>query len=91
METLIIFALFIGVMWLLLIRPQQKRQKQHREMIDSLSVGDDVVTVGGMHGRIDAVAEGHVDLEVTDEIVLRFQKQSIARNLSTGQEGDAGR
>lgn len=91
METLIIFALFIGVMWLLLIRPQQKRQKQHREMIESLSVGDDVVTVGGMHGRIDAVGEGHVDLEVTDEIVLRFQKQSIARNLSTGQEGDAGR
>ncbi|MGH3441469.1 MAG: preprotein translocase subunit YajC [Nitriliruptorales bacterium] len=80
--SILIFVLFIAVMYLLLIRPQQKRQKDHRQMLESLRVGDDVVTIGGMHGRVDTLTDSYVDLEVTEDIVLRFQRSSIAKNVA---------
>lgn len=86
METLIIFALFIGVMWLLLIRPQRKKQKEHAEMLESLTRGDDVITIGGMHGRVDAITEKFVDLEVTDDLILRFQPQAISERVDHSAE-----
>jgi preprotein translocase subunit YajC len=85
MELLVIFAVFIAIMWFLMIRPQQKRQREHQQLVDSLTRGDDVVTIGGLHGRVDAVAEDYVDLEVTDDLVLRFQKQAIARKVTHGE------
>ncbi len=86
METLIIFALFIGVMWLLLIRPQRKKQKEHAEMLENLARGDDVITIGGMHGRVDAITEKFVDLEVTDDLILRFQRQAISQRVDHSAE-----
>lgn len=86
METLIIFALFIGVMWLLLIRPQRKKQKEHTEMLENLSRGDDVITIGGMHGRVDAITEKFIDLEVTDDLILRFQRQAISQKVDHAAE-----
>lgn len=71
--------LFIGVLYLLLIRPQQKRTKEHRNLVKGLKVGDDVVTIGGMHGRVADLTEETMDLEVTDDIVLRFQRSSLAK------------
>lgn len=71
--------LFIGVLYLLLIRPQQKRTKEHKNLVQSLSVGDDVVTIGGMHGRVVDLTDETMDLEVTDDIILRFQRSSLAR------------
>ncbi len=71
--------LFIGVLYLLLIRPQQKRTKEHKNLVKSLSVGDDVVTIGGMHGRVADLTDETMDLEVTDDIILRFQRTSLAR------------
>ncbi len=71
--------LFIGVLYLLLIRPQQKRTKEHKNLVQSLSVGDDVVTIGGMHGRVADLTDETMDLEVTDDIILRFQRTSLAR------------
>jgi preprotein translocase subunit YajC len=88
-SSLIIFALFIGVMYFLLIRPQQKRQKEHRQLIESLAKGDDVITIGGLHGRVLTVADDFIDLEVTDDTVLRFQRQAIAKKVSYG-EREAG-
>ncbi len=71
--------LFIAVLYLLLIRPQQRRAKQHRQLVSALSVGDDVVTIGGLHGRVVDLTDETMDLEVTDDIVLRFQRSSLAR------------
>lgn len=70
---------FLAIMYFVMIRPQQKRQKQHNEMLSNLQPGDDVITIGGMHGRVDHVADDHIDLEVTDDIVLRYQKNAIAK------------
>lgn len=86
--SLLILLLFLGAMYFLLIRPQRKRQKEHEEMVSALAVGDDVVTIGGLHGTVIALDEDTVDLEVTEEIALRFQKSAIARTVehTGGQE-----
>lgn len=86
--TLIIFVLFIGAMYFLLIRPQRKRQKEHEEMLESLAVGDDVVTIGGMHGRVQTLTDNFIDLEVTDDLILRFQRQAVAQKVTPGGEED---
>jgi preprotein translocase subunit YajC len=77
LPLLVLFAVF----WLLLIRPQQKRRKEQQAMVASLKVGDDVVTIGGLHGRVVAVDEVSMDLEVTAEsdVVLRFERSSLGR------------
>lgn len=88
MEGLVLPILFIAVLYLLLIRPQRKRAKEHRDLVSNLSVGDDVVTVSGLHGRVVDLTDETMDLIVAavenddgqdDEIVLRFQRSSIAR------------
>lgn len=78
---LLIPLLFLVVLWFLLIRPQQKRQREHQQLIRNLQVGDDVVTVSGLHGHVVALTDETVDLEVTDDIVLRFQRSSVGRVL----------
>lgn len=78
MELLLPLA-FIAVLYLVLIRPQQKRQKQHQSMVRELAVGSDVITIGGMHGHVIALTDDTMDLEVTDDVVLRFQRSSLAK------------
>lgn len=77
---------FLAIMYFVMIRPQQKRQREHQQMVESLTPGADVVTIGGLHGRVAVVASDHVDLEVTDEVVLRFQKNAIAKVLAPEDE-----
>ena len=78
---LLIPLLFLVVLWFLLIRPQQKRQKQHLNLVRNLEVGDDVVTLSGLHGEVVALTDDTVDLDVTGDkdVVLRFQRQSIGK------------
>ena len=78
---LLIPLLFLVVLWFLLIRPQQKRQKEHAQLVRELQVGDNVVTISGLHGHVVALTDETVDLEVTDDIVLRFQRSSVGRVL----------
>lgn len=79
---------FLAVLYLLLIRPQQRRQKEHRSQIQALSVGDDVVTIGGLHGRVKALTAETMDLEVYDKVVLRYQRSSLARIVSDHEDED---
>ncbi|MDX1620658.1 MAG: preprotein translocase subunit YajC [Nitriliruptorales bacterium] len=76
--TFLILLGFFALMYFVMIRPQQKRQKKHQEMLSNLTVDDDVVTIGGLHGTVVALGEGTVDLKVTDDVVLRFQRSSVA-------------
>ena len=76
---LIPLVLILVVFWLILIRPQRQRQKKHQQMVSNLVIGDDVVTIGGMHGTVVALTDETMDLEVTDDVVLRFTRQSLAR------------
>lgn len=72
-------VIMVAIMWFLLIRPAQKRQKAAKEMQSSLKRGDEVVTIGGIHGTVDAVDETSIFLRVSETTVLRFDKQAVGR------------
>ena len=80
LPLIIIFVLF----YFLLIRPQSKRQKEHKQMIASLESGAEVVTGGGLLGKITDVGQNFVTIEVTKGISLKVQKDTISRLLPRG-------
>jgi preprotein translocase subunit YajC len=78
---LISLVLMVAIFYFLLIRPQQKRVRQQRELVESLGVGDEVVTIGGMFGTIYEMDDESVTLDVGSGTRLRFVKQAIARKF----------
>lgn len=80
----LIIAGFFVLMYFLMIRPQQKRQKQHRQMIEQISVGDEVVTSGGMLGKVRSLGEQFIGLEIGKDVVIQVQKSSIGAVLPKG-------
>jgi preprotein translocase subunit YajC len=76
--------LMFVVMYFLMIRPQQKRQKEQRSMMDSLSKGDEVVTAGGILGRVSKVNDAYVTIEVAPGTEVVVQKSSITTLLPKG-------
>ena len=71
-------------MYFMIIRPQQKRQKEHKSLMDSLNKGDEVVTNGGMMGRIQNVGDDIVRVELAENVVIKVQKQAISSVLPKG-------
>ncbi|GKV54396.1 UPF0092 membrane protein YrbF [Sporosarcina sp. NCCP-2222] len=84
-SSIIMLVVMFAIMWFLLIRPAQKRQKQTRTMQESLKRGDKVITIGGLHGTIDAVDESSVFLKVQDGTTLQFDKQAVGRVVESSQ------
>ena len=79
--VLLPLVLMGGIFYFLLIRPQQRRSRQQRALIDSLDVGDEVITIGGLYGTIREVDDESISLEVAPGTELRFVKSAIARKL----------
>ena len=73
----------VVIFYFLMIRPQQKRVKAHRTMLEALSIGDEVLTSGGLFGKVTKITDNIVVLEV-DKIQMPFQKQSIQSLLPAG-------
>lgn len=80
--------LMVAIFYFLLIRPQQRRVRGQRELMASLDVGDEVVTIGGMFGRIVRMDDESVTLDVGSGSELRFVKNAIARKLVQDKEAD---
>ncbi|ROS04629.1 preprotein translocase subunit YajC [Sinobacterium caligoides] len=76
-------GLFV-VFYFIAIRPQRKRQKEHTSMMNELAKGDEVMTTGGMLGKIVSLDEGYVVLKVSDNVELKFQKSSVHAVLPKG-------
>ena len=74
----------IAIMYFLMIRPQMKRQKEHRAMLDKLSKGDEVLTNGGIAGVVTDIGENFVTIEVADNVRIRIQKGAVANVLPKG-------
>lgn len=74
LPLILIFVIF----YFLLLRPQQKKAKEHRNFLDSLKAGDAVITSGGIHGRITSVEDAVVTLEIADKVRVRVSKSHIA-------------
>lgn len=80
LPIILIFIIF----YFMLIRPQMKRAKEHREMVSALNKGDEVVTNGGVLGRITEVDESFVTLEVADNVAFRVQRHAVASVMPKG-------
>ena len=78
----IMIILLFGVMWLFMIRPQRKQQKELEEFRSSLKKGDKVVTAGGIYGTVDEIKEKYVVIKVDGETKLRVDKGSIVKDNS---------
>ncbi|MBQ1912727.1 MAG: preprotein translocase subunit YajC [Bacteroidales bacterium] len=85
LPTLLMFAAIIAVMWLFMIRPQRKQQKELQNFRDGLKKGDKVVTVGGIYGEILEVNEKSVLLRVDGDVKLRVDKQALNKDYSGEQ------
>ncbi len=84
MSFLVMFVPLLLIMYFMMIRPQQKKMKQHKEMTAGLEKGDEVMTTGGIIGRISKVKDDFVVLNISEGVDLKFQKASIAQTLPKG-------
>ena len=77
-------VLIFVVFYFLLIRPQTKRAKEHRAMVAKLSAGDEVVTTGGILGRISEIDESFVTLEIAPKVTIRVQRFQVTQLMPKG-------
>jgi preprotein translocase subunit YajC len=83
-SQIIILVVFVAVFYFLLIRPQQKRMKDQQSMLSRLASGDEVVTNGGILGRITDVSDTFVTLEIADGVRIKVQKSQISQLMPKG-------
>jgi preprotein translocase subunit YajC len=86
MGFFIFILVMLVAMWFLLVRPQRRRQLDTQRLLDSLSVGQEVVTAGGLYGTITALEEDEARVEIADGVEVRVAKRAIAGVLSGDQE-----
>ncbi|MCU0896729.1 MAG: preprotein translocase subunit YajC [Burkholderiales bacterium] len=77
-------VLMLVVFYFILIRPQMKRAKEHKAMLEALDKGSEVVTAGGIVGKITKIADGYITLEVSPNVEMTFQKQAVQTLLPKG-------
>ena len=83
-ESILLIVAMFAVLYFLMIRPQMKRAKDHRAMVDALQKGDEVITSGGVLGRINKVAEGYVSIEVAPNVEIQVQRVAVQTVLPKG-------
>jgi preprotein translocase subunit YajC len=75
--------LMFVIFYFLLIRPQQKKTKEHRQMIDNLKTGDRIITSGGLHGRITGVSESALTVEIAEKVRVKVNRSSVSAMMQT--------
>ena len=83
MGMLPIVLMFV-VLWFVMIRPQMKKAKEHQAMVSALAKGDEVVTQGGLLGRVSKLGDNHIGLEVAAGVEVQIQRSSVAQVLPKG-------
>jgi preprotein translocase subunit YajC len=84
LSQILILVVFVAIFYFMLIRPQQKRMKDQQAMLAKLASGDEVVTTGGILGRITEVGETFVTLEVAEGVRIRVQRSQISQLMPKG-------
>jgi preprotein translocase subunit YajC len=83
MSMLPLVLMFV-VLYFLMIRPQMKKQKEHRAMIDALAKGDEVVTGGGMLGKVTQLGDGYLSVEIASGVEIQMQRSAVVQVLPKG-------
>ncbi|GLY26381.1 preprotein translocase subunit YajC [Micromonospora sp. NBRC 101691] len=89
LTPILMIALLFGVMYFMMIRPQQKRRKEAEAMQSALGPGDEVVTIGGLYGTVTGVADDTVLLEVAPGVQTRYARPAIARVVSQADRSES--
>jgi len=84
LQLVIMIAIFFAIMYFMIIRPQQKKAKEHNNMLDALSKGDEIVTSGGILGKVVNIGENFVEVKVSDSSNIKVQRHSIGSVLPKG-------
>ena len=84
MSMIIMMGVLFGLMYFMMIRPQMKRQKEHRALVAGLAKGDEVVTNGGIAGRVDEVGETFITVEIAANVKVKVQKGAVQQVLPKG-------
>jgi len=84
LPMLIMMIALFGLMYFMMIRPQMKRQKEHRQMVSALAKGDEVVTNGGIAGRVEDVGETFITVEIAPNVKVKLQKGAVQQVLPKG-------
>lgn len=83
-ESMLLIVLMFGVLYFLMIRPQMKRAKEHKAMVEALQKGDEVISAGGVLGKVTKINESYVTLEVANGIEMQFQRSAVQVVLPKG-------
>ena len=84
LTSLLPIAVLFAVFYFLLIRPQQKRTEEHKRMIDSVAKGDEVITSGGLVGKVNDLGDNFVEIEIADNVRVKVQRPALASVLPKG-------
>jgi preprotein translocase subunit YajC len=87
-ELLIFVGIMFGLLWLLVIRPQRRRTTEHVAMVSNLSVDDEIVTAGGMYGRITAIEDDVLTVEIAPSITVRVARGAITGVMNSEQKNN---
>ncbi|MCC6396141.1 MAG: preprotein translocase subunit YajC [Bacteroidetes bacterium] len=87
-STLIMFALIIGIFYFMILRPQQKRQKERQKMLEAVKKGDKVVTAGGLHGTVAGLDEKTILLQVADNVKMKFDRSAVNTIIRESESGE---
>ncbi len=90
MEALLPLLLMFVLMWALLIRPQQRRMREHQAVVASLRAGDEVITAGGIYGTVQAVDEDSMILQVAPGVELRVLRAAVSQRVKPEARGGGG-
>jgi len=83
-SPLILMLVFFGVFYFIVLRPQMKRAKEHRQLLTALAKGDEVVAAGGLLGRVVEIGDAFVTLELAERVEIKVQKAAISAVLPKG-------
>jgi len=84
--ALIIIVVLLGLMWLLLIRPQRRRQTAQEDLLANLQIGDEIVTAGGLYGTIEEIRDSEITLEIAPGTTVRVARRAVAGIVSEDEE-----
>jgi preprotein translocase subunit YajC len=83
-ESIFLIVAMFAVLYFLMIRPQMKRAKEHKTMVDALQKGDEIITAGGVLGKITRVGESYVSLEISNNVEIQVQRAAVQTVLPKG-------
>jgi preprotein translocase subunit YajC len=89
MQPFLALLVTLLLMWALLIRPQQRRMRQHQAVVSSLRPGDEIVTMGGIYGRVQSVDEESMIVQVAPGVELRVLRAAVSQRVTGDEDADA--